>query len=606
MCVCVRIQIRPSELKLPEGELAFARPALGSKAATGVVTSTDRTRVLHASRVGFVKGSWCWGVVESNIAREITVGFGGGVRGKMFVLEADRGRSASAVDQLAVLNDVAHGRRCCPGDAVLCVVLHSDVANKVLVLSSARAAAAVAAAQKALSGISKSKALDDAAVASALAAARDSLSKQDVSAQPGCVTFGVVVGPTKKKEDDSQDTRVVGLSMRVQLTPSVSATVCATHSNDRAHWSDHPFHGFNVGQVVRGVVLPVSGERGNTLRRPQKKQKSDEEVPGSDGGESEASAAEENSDTDAGAGSGKKRSTAPANKPALMLSLRQSLVAQAASAPSRSEAVAALRADLDAEQAMVQSVGGLVSGFVEETSKKGCFVRVCLGWRARSLLKDLSDGFVKELSRSFPSGKLVAGRVLAVDSVAKTIDLSLKGSAVTGTRTLLADAAPSADTDTDTDDDSESDVEVVGVPRPQATAAGSDGSESDSENEDNSGSESEGSEEETVVAPVQQKATKRPRFDWNAETPADEDTKADSDGWSSDGDGDADGAHAGRRARASAKKRLEAETGIGVLCPFAHACTVARRFSPTLQNAKRSALLRTTSFQNRRWTSNDW
>lgn len=56
-------------------------------------------------------------------------------------------------------------------------------------------------------------------------------------------------------------------------------------------------------------------------------------------------------------------------------------------------------------------------GFVIQTSRRGCFVRLAKDVTGLVLLKDLSDDFVDDPSGEFPPGKLVHARVLTVDQV---------------------------------------------------------------------------------------------------------------------------------------------------------------------------------------------
>lgn len=58
--------------------------------------------------------------------------------------------------------------------------------------------------------------------------------------------------------------------------------------------------------------------------------------------------------------------------------------------------------------------GSIAQGFVVNVGKKGCFVRLSHSITARVFLKELADTFIKDPSQSFPVGKLVAGRILAV------------------------------------------------------------------------------------------------------------------------------------------------------------------------------------------------
>lgn len=51
--------------------------------------------------------------------------------------------------------------------------------------------------------------------------------------------------------------------------------------------------------------------------------------------------------------------------------------------------------------------------YVVDTGKSGCFVRLRGGVTGRVLLKHLSDRFLSDPEEDFPTGKLVAGKVLA-------------------------------------------------------------------------------------------------------------------------------------------------------------------------------------------------
>lgn len=61
--------------------------------------------------------------------------------------------------------------------------------------------------------------------------------------------------------------------------------------------------------------------------------------------------------------------------------------------------------------------GSLVSGYVIDTNKKGCFVRLSRDTEARSTLKELCDGFIANPPASFPQGRLIAAKVKDVRSV---------------------------------------------------------------------------------------------------------------------------------------------------------------------------------------------
>lgn len=51
-----------------------------------------------------------------------------------------------------------------------------------------------------------------------------------------------------------------------------------------------------------------------------------------------------------------------------------------------------------------------MQGFVKVASEKGCFVTLAPDLDARIFIKNLSNDYVKDPAKSFPTGKLVTGR----------------------------------------------------------------------------------------------------------------------------------------------------------------------------------------------------
>lgn len=99
------------------------------------------------------------------------------------------------------------------------------------------------------------------------------------------------------------------------------------------------------------------------------------------------------------------------------------------------------------EEDPVPSVGEVTQAYVISTNKKGCFLRVSRSVTARCILKELSDGFLPDPAASFPSGRLVVGRVKAVreenarpvDGFDKRffVDLNLKESSVSDAKKAI-------------------------------------------------------------------------------------------------------------------------------------------------------------------------
>jgi len=84
------------------------------------------------------------------------------------------------------------------------------------------------------------------------------------------------------------------------------------------------------------------------------------------------------------------------------------------------------------ESANNLSVGQLVSGYVKNTSGKGCFVALSRTVDALVRLCDLSDKFIQNPAAEFGPGKLVKGRIVRVDNHSGRVEMTLKLNAVVG------------------------------------------------------------------------------------------------------------------------------------------------------------------------------
>lgn len=73
--------------------------------------------------------------------------------------------------------------------------------------------------------------------------------------------------------------------------------------------------------------------------------------------------------------------------------------------------------DLDDDP--VPDSGDIVQGYVIQTTKKGCFIRFSRTVEGRSTLKELCDGYIANPSSSFPTGRLVIGKIKGARPVAK-------------------------------------------------------------------------------------------------------------------------------------------------------------------------------------------
>ena len=88
-------------------------------------------------------------------------------------------------------------------------------------------------------------------------------------------------------------------------------------------------------------------------------------------------------------------------------------------------------------------VGQVVSGYVRTSSKSGVFVTLGRKVSARVVLRDLSDKFGADIAKAYPPGKLVQGRITAVDVAEGYASLNLKTSVLSCTkRVSMEDIRP--------------------------------------------------------------------------------------------------------------------------------------------------------------------
>ncbi|KAL4021140.1 hypothetical protein IC575_019931 [Cucumis melo] len=73
-----------------------------------------------------------------------------------------------------------------------------------------------------------------------------------------------------------------------------------------------------------------------------------------------------------------------------------------------------------------------VQGYVKNVSPKGCFILLSRGLEAKILLSNLSDGYIDNPEKEFPTGKLVRGRILSVEPLSKRVEVTLKSVTETG------------------------------------------------------------------------------------------------------------------------------------------------------------------------------
>ncbi|XWS56135.1 hypothetical protein CRYUN_Cryun09bG0060500 [Craigia yunnanensis] len=114
------------------------------------------------------------------------------------------------------------------------------------------------------------------------------------------------------------------------------------------------------------------------------------------------------------------------------LSLRLSLDGMLPKNPSE------LCSDVDSTSKRAEKVEDLypnmaIQGYVKNIIPKGCFILLSRKLDAKILLSNLSDGYIDDPKKEFPIGKLVAGRVLAVEPLSKRVEVTLKKSNTNGT-----------------------------------------------------------------------------------------------------------------------------------------------------------------------------
>ncbi|OMO51868.1 hypothetical protein CCACVL1_29542 [Corchorus capsularis] len=109
------------------------------------------------------------------------------------------------------------------------------------------------------------------------------------------------------------------------------------------------------------------------------------------------------------------------------LSLRSSLDGMLPKNPSE------ICSDLDSSTNRAERIEDLypnmaVQGYVKNITPKGCFILLSRKVDAKILLSNLSDGYIDDPIKEFPIGKLVVGRVLAVEPLSKRVEVTLKQS----------------------------------------------------------------------------------------------------------------------------------------------------------------------------------
>eukprot|EP00934_Nitzschia_sp_Nitz4_P003539 Nitzschia sp. Nitz4//scaffold29_size155292//140902//147146//NITZ4_002690-RA/size155292-augustus-gene-0.216-mRNA-1//1//CDS//3329546544//3529//frame0 len=105
-----------------------------------------------------------------------------------------------------------------------------------------------------------------------------------------------------------------------------------------------------------------------------------------------------------------------------------------------------IEGDIDDDEPMPE--GETVQGFVIQTNKKGCFIRLARHIEGRVTLKELSEAFLPNPAVSFPPGRLVTAKVKSIQEVKKSksskdptkfrVDLDMRESSLLDKKKLMS------------------------------------------------------------------------------------------------------------------------------------------------------------------------
>jgi ribosomal protein S1 len=439
--------VQSSSTVYEHSEDALAKAGITSyvKASSSLSVSmlhSDESTVTEekVTSASFCAGSTGYGIVEglNESATHLLIGLGGSLRGRVPIFEAgdndsirdpstgDLLVSSSAAFALSARNILkTHSL----GSVVPVVVLSIDPTHyhrADLSIRRSRAAIAYAATES-----TQTKKRPHSALVSPFVSMTSSVNswmtdavKRETStfAAVGGVTLTRVVHndpsfPATLPEDPQrQDLELAPVPatstfFRVVLPGGSRGVVDITQVADRASWKRSQCGRYKDGDVVLGVILGSKSviESGLNVSLRESFVNAALESQSSLSGETDVTL------------SGKKR---------------KSKVMNSQEVPTFAAAAIRLQKLEDVENAAVMTVGTKVSGFIINTSAKGCFVRLSQAVTARVQLSELSDRYVAEPATSFPPGRLVTGKVTsssaADDSSIRRVDLTLKKSIVEG------------------------------------------------------------------------------------------------------------------------------------------------------------------------------
>jgi rRNA biogenesis protein RRP5 len=77
------------------------------------------------------------------------------------------------------------------------------------------------------------------------------------------------------------------------------------------------------------------------------------------------------------------------------------------------------RVEGDLDEDPTPEVGETAHGYVVQTNKKGCFIRLARHIEGRVTLREICDGFLPDPEKSFPAGRLVVGKIKEIHEAPK-------------------------------------------------------------------------------------------------------------------------------------------------------------------------------------------
>lgn len=423
----VHLSVKPSEMSLPDLHLSSNRfiwpsesvvtsPSTVISVAGETVKQTPRSSPLVAEKnasvsaaVTLAPGSTAYGVVEglSSDGAYLMLGLGGGMRARVFVLDAGnsdsirdpatgvllRSEETAKALSLPTLLTTTHPI----GSLVPLVITRVSADRKQVDASIRQAKSALAVAKKAGPANKTTFEATSQAVNKWLLSNRPEFT-------PGEIVFARVWNKTESSATtsdyvaavndatsvlanvfSSMRTKTPGSAtfLRLQLCSKTVGRVDITHFQDRANWKNAPLSRTHDGDVVLGVLLPPVS-----------------------------------------------KSDASASDP--VLSLRPSWIRAVQEQKKKTQTKELLTSLLEEEMTAVAQPGTLVSGYIASSGKKGAFVRLALSTTCRISLSKLADSFITDPSVNFPPGRLVTGRVLSYDQETKHIDFSLRQRDISG------------------------------------------------------------------------------------------------------------------------------------------------------------------------------